>query len=82
MDGRLFDALEHVARKVRGSNAPFGGIQVGGKEAEQVASLVRLNLSSTEWAWEAYHKMPLCTASSRVAAASRLLNLFAWLCTR
>ncbi|PRW58054.1 ATP-dependent DNA helicase PIF1 [Chlorella sorokiniana] len=28
MDGRLFDALEHVARKVRGSNAPFGGIQL------------------------------------------------------
>ena len=29
MDGRLFDTLETVARKVRGSNAPFGGIQVG-----------------------------------------------------
>jgi hypothetical protein len=30
MDGRLFDTLERVARKMRGSNAPFGGIQVGG----------------------------------------------------
>lgn len=28
MDGRLFDALEHVARKVRGSAAPFGGVQL------------------------------------------------------
>ncbi|KAL4434118.1 hypothetical protein ABPG75_000559 [Micractinium tetrahymenae] len=27
MDGRLFDTLEAVARKVRGSAAPFGGIQ-------------------------------------------------------
>ena len=31
MDGRLFDSLEHVARKVRGSAAPFGGVQVGGR---------------------------------------------------
>jgi ATP-dependent DNA helicase PIF1 len=30
MDGRLFDALEGVARALRGSQAPFGGIQVGG----------------------------------------------------
>jgi hypothetical protein len=30
MDGRLFDTLEAVARKVRGSNAPFGGIQASG----------------------------------------------------
>ncbi|PSC73053.1 ATP-dependent DNA helicase PIF1 [Micractinium conductrix] len=28
MDGRLFDTLEAVARKVRGSAAPFGGIQL------------------------------------------------------
>ena len=28
MDGRLFDTLEAVARKVRSSSAPFGGIQV------------------------------------------------------
>ena len=28
MDGRLFDALEAIARRVRGSNAPFGGIQL------------------------------------------------------
>lgn len=34
MDGRLFDALEHVARKVRGSAAPFGGIQVCTVRAE------------------------------------------------
>lgn len=27
MDGRLFDTLEAVARRVRGSAAPFGGIQ-------------------------------------------------------
>lgn len=32
MDGRLFDTLEAVARKVRGSAAPFGGIQVGAAE--------------------------------------------------
>ncbi|GAB4815472.1 hypothetical protein N2152v2_002518 [Parachlorella kessleri] len=48
MDGRLFDSLEAIARRVRGSNAPFGGIQLilsgdfhqlppvakGGREAE------------------------------------------------
>ncbi len=28
MDGRLFDALEGIARRVRGSTAPFGGIQL------------------------------------------------------
>jgi hypothetical protein len=28
MDGRLFDTLEALARLVRGSAAPFGGIQV------------------------------------------------------
>lgn len=28
MDGRLFDVLEAVARRVRGSQAPFGGVQL------------------------------------------------------
>ena len=28
LDGALFDALEAVARAVRGSDAPFGGIQL------------------------------------------------------
>lgn len=28
MDGRLFDTLEFVARRVRGSDTPFGGVQL------------------------------------------------------
>lgn len=28
MDGKIFDTLESIAREVRGSKAPFGGIQV------------------------------------------------------
>ena len=28
VDGKLFDLLEAVARRVRGTDAPFGGIQL------------------------------------------------------
>ena len=28
VDGKLFDTLEYLARKIRGNDAPFGGIQL------------------------------------------------------
>ncbi len=28
LDGKLFDLLEHVAQRVRGSSQPFGGLQL------------------------------------------------------
>ena len=40
LDGALFDALEAVARAVRGSDAPFGGIQLVRIDTDDAATLL------------------------------------------